>query len=81
MNQINQSAADVQVFDLVLDPFVYRDTLATPASMGLLDSHAVHHLVEVLPLAIAQLDAVGEEYGAIALAGLQDKLAGYEVGV
>lgn len=64
-----------QVSDLVLDPFAYSDRLAPRLRAGLLDHDEADHLACVLPTAIAQLDAVGDAYGAIALACLYEQLA------
>ena len=71
-------AIDVQVSDLVLDPFAYRDALRAPVSQGRLDDDAIGHLAKVLPAAVAQLDAIGDEYGTIALAGLYHQLTDHE---
>lgn len=65
---------DVQVIDLVLDPFRYRDALLPYVTHGLLGSAAIDHLGHVLPSAIAQLDAIGDPYGALALSGLLEQL-------
>src|SRR5947207_3078935 len=70
MDQIIKPAADVQVIDLVVDPFTYHDALIAYVSKAQQDSHAIDHLASVLLVAIAQLDAVGDAYGAVALAGL-----------
>lgn len=70
--------AEIQVVDLVLDPFMYREALTAPLRGGYIDSAALDHLGAVLPLAIAQLDALGDVHGAIALAGLESQLTGLE---
>lgn len=71
-------AAEVQVVDLVLDPFTYHDAMVASVSQGQLDSDAIDSLTAVLPIAIAQLDAIGDLHGALALAGLYDRLARFE---
>lgn len=70
--------AEIQVVDLVLDPFLYREALTEPMREGFVDSLSLDHLAEVLPLAIAQLDALGDVHGAIALAGLESQLTELE---
>ena len=69
-----QSIAELRLIDLVLDPQAYQDTLITAAHLGQLDPAAVDHLLRLLPQAINQLDAVGDVYGALALAGVHDQL-------
>jgi hypothetical protein len=78
MSQIVRPTSEIQVVDLVLDPFMYREALIAPMREGQLDGAALDHLNEVLPLAIAQLDALGDVYGALALAGLESELTGLE---
>ncbi len=63
-----------QVSDLVLDPFTYSDALAPLVREGRLAHTAADHLTATLPAAIAQLDALGDAYGAIALASLYEQL-------
>lgn len=58
------------VSELVLEPFVYSDLLAPLLREGLLPNAEADRLAAALPTAIAQLDALGDAYGAIALAGL-----------
>jgi hypothetical protein len=70
MMQSIQPIADIQLFDLVLDPFAYADALSEAAHEGRLEGEASERLAHVLELAIAQLDSVGDEYGALALADL-----------
>ena len=74
-------AIDVQVIDLVLDPLAYRDALRAPLTQGRLDDDAINHLAKVLPAAVAQLDAIGDEYGTLALAGLFHQLTHDETAV
>lgn len=78
MRPFVRPTAEVQVVDLVLDPFMYREALIRPIREGQLDGESLDHLAAVLPAAIAQLDALGDVYGAIALAGLQNQLTGLE---
>ncbi len=74
MNQMIKPAMDVQVIDLVLHPCAYHDALIAAVRQGQQDSEAIDHLAALLPVAIAQLDAVGDTYGALALDGLYDRL-------
>ncbi|HMQ33068.1 MAG TPA: hypothetical protein PKD53_20220 [Chloroflexaceae bacterium] len=67
-----------RVSDLVLDPFVYSDALAPLVREGRLAHEAADRLAAALPAAIAQLDALGDAYGAIALASLYEQLAGLQ---
>jgi hypothetical protein len=76
MNPTIGPAIDVQVIDLVLNPFSYYDTLSTQASLGQLEGAAIYHLAAVLSVAVAQLDAIGDPYGSMALAKLYDQLIG-----
>jgi hypothetical protein len=66
---------DLRLIDLVLEPLVYAEALRGPLHTGLLDGMTVTHLETLLPRAILQLDAIGDEHGAIALASLQDSIA------
>jgi hypothetical protein len=75
VKQLIKSAAEVQVIDLVLDPFSYYDALKASICREQQDVIAADHLADVLPAAIAQLDAVGDDYGALALTGLSAQLA------
>jgi hypothetical protein len=74
MSKLTRFPPQVQVVDLVLDPFGYQDTLRTCVQQGQLNGKTLAHLEQVLPLAIAQLDAVGDIYGALALEALHDQL-------
>lgn len=74
MKQIIKSPAEVQVIDLVLDPFAYYDALIASLCPDERGSTALEHLANILPAAIAQLDAVGDVYGALALVGLSVQL-------
>lgn len=74
MNPTIQSITDLRLIDLVLDPQVYHDTLIMAAHLGQLAPTVVDHLLRLLPQAIDQLDAVGDLYGALALAGVYDQL-------
>jgi len=78
MAQMIKPATNVQVIDLVLDPFAYHDALIASVSRGQLDSDAIDYLDMVLQVAIAQLDAVGDAYGALALVALYDQLVRLE---
>lgn len=66
------------VTDLVLDPFLYSDLIGPLVREGLLPTNEADHLAGVLPAAIAQLDALGDAYGAIALAAIYAQLAGQQ---
>jgi hypothetical protein len=79
MNEFVGMAITPQVVDLVLDPFSYQEALCAQVEQEQLSSLIVTHLVLVLPLAIAQLDALGDTYGALALEGLQHQLVGQAV--
>ena len=68
------------MIDLVIDPLAYYDALAASIYQCLCDEPSTEHLSSVLPAAIAQLDAVGDEYGALALAGLSAQLAQQSMG-
>jgi hypothetical protein len=81
MNQAIEATIEVQVSDLVLDPFRYRDILSTQASLGQLKDEAIDHLATVLPVALAQLDAIGDTHGMLALAKLYDQLTRIETAV
>jgi hypothetical protein len=74
MNHINEPGVEIRVTDLVLDPFRYHDALSAQASLGQLECVTIEHLARVLPVAVAQLDAIGDAYGTIALAKLYDQL-------
>ena len=71
-------AANIQVVDFVLDPFIYHDALIESLREGQHEGDALDHLASVLPVAIAQLDAVGDAYGAMALGNLYEHVAGLE---
>jgi hypothetical protein len=74
-----QPMSTPRVSDLVLDPFVYSDALAPLVREGRLAGEAASSLVATLPAAIAQLDALGDAYGAIALASLYEQLASLHI--
>jgi hypothetical protein len=74
MNQTIGHPIELQVTDLVLDPFRYQDTLSRQARSDQLEGETIQHLATLLPLAIAQLDAIGDPYGSLALAGLYNQL-------
>jgi hypothetical protein len=74
VGQIIKPAADIQVIDLVLDPFIYYDALIASIRQAQQDSDAIDHLAVMLSAAIAQLDAIGDTYGALALIGLHTQL-------
>lgn len=71
----NSTLPTPRVSDLVLEPFAYSDSLRALVRGGRLSHDAVDHLCAALPTAIAQLEALGDAYGAIALAGLYEQLA------
>jgi hypothetical protein len=64
-----------RVSDLVLDPFAYSEALAPLVREGRLPHAEADHLAWALHAAIAQLEAVGDAYGAIALAHLYEQLS------
>ncbi|NTU84001.1 MAG: hypothetical protein HGA45_32295 [Chloroflexales bacterium] len=74
MNQTVSVTTAPQVSDLVLDPFVYSEALRGPVLRGSLPDDEAERLSTVLPVAIAQLDAIGDAYGAIALATLYEQI-------
>jgi hypothetical protein len=78
MHQIINPAIELQVIDFVLDPFKYQEALSTCAKLGQLAGETINHLAMVLPLAVAQLDAIGDVYGGLALARLRDQLTQLE---
>lgn len=63
-----------RVSDLVLEPFGYSDALRGPVQQGSLPDEVAERLSTVLPVAIAQLEALGDAYGAIALATLYEQI-------
>jgi hypothetical protein len=74
MKQTLRPITTLQVSDLVIDPYFYRDALGIAVRHERLPSAALEHLGTLLPLAVAQLDAVGDSYGALSLAGLLKQL-------
>jgi hypothetical protein len=79
MNQTIGRSIELQVSDLVLDPFQYQEALSRQARSGQLEGETIEHLATVLPVAIAQLDAIGDSYGSLALAGLYNQLTRLEI--
>ena len=78
MNQTIEPSIELQVSDLVLDPFIYQDALSARARLGQLEGDTINHLTTVLPVAVAQLDAIGDPYGSLALAKLYRQLTQLE---
>jgi hypothetical protein len=78
MNQTIGHSIELHIIDLVLDPFRYQDALSRQARSGQLEGETIQQLTTVLPMAIAQLDAIGDLYGSLALAGLYDQLTRLE---
>lgn len=74
MSKVMKSMRAVQVVDLILDPDRYHDALINSARRRRAGKDAVGRVTEMLPLAIAQLDTVGDEYGALALEDLYVQL-------
>lgn len=68
-----------RVSDLVLEPFTYSEALTPLVREGRLPHDEADRLAAALPTAIAQLDALGDPYGAIALAHLLEQLADLNV--
>lgn len=64
----------VELIDLLLEPDRYHDALISAARRRRPEPAAVVRVTEMLPLAIAQLDTVGDEYGALALEDLYTQL-------
>jgi hypothetical protein len=64
----------LQVLDLVLEPQAYCDAFIGLARHDFLAHDAAEHLAGLLPLAIAQLDQVGDMYGVLALDELYAQL-------
>lgn len=76
MKQTLPPIINLQVSDLVIDPYFYREALTVAVRHERLPNAALEHLGALLPLAVAQLDAVGDLYGALTLAGLLNQLNG-----
>jgi hypothetical protein len=74
MNQTVTVTSTPQISDLVLDPLAYSDALRGPVLRGSLPGATAERLSTVLPVAIAQLDALGDTDGAIALATLYEQI-------
>lgn len=74
MNPSLKTKPGLRVSDLVLNPFAYSDALRGPVSHGNVDDNVAERLSMILPIAIAQLDALGDPYGAIALESLYEEL-------
>jgi hypothetical protein len=72
--QHTKSMRAVELIDLLLEPDRYHDDLIRSASSRRTESAAVERVTDMLPLAIAQLDTVGDEYGALALEDLYTQL-------
>lgn len=72
---------DLQLVDFVLDPFACCEALTTPVRQGRLSGETIEQLALVLPQAIAQLDAIGDLHGALALAELYDRLSQHPIAV
>lgn len=60
--------------DLIMDPFFYYEQLLPLARKGCLPRKVVVHLTSELALAIAQLDAVGDDDGLLVLSVVQEQL-------
>jgi hypothetical protein len=76
MKKTLRPITSIQVSDLVIDPFFYREALAVAVRQERLPHASLEYLGTLLPRAVAQLDAVGDPYGAMALDGLLSQLAG-----
>lgn len=74
MDLVRTPTRAVALTDLVLEPDRYHDALIGAARRDDLGYEAAERLAALLPLAIAQLEAIGDEYGAMALTGLSDQL-------
>jgi hypothetical protein len=81
MYQIKGRPIELRAIDLVLDPFGYEDVLGMQIRAAQLEDETVNQLTAALPQAIAQLDAIGDLHGSLALAGLYDQLARLEPAV
>jgi hypothetical protein len=74
MHQTFTQQPNPQVSDLVLDPLDYSEALRGPVLRGSLAGKDAVRLALILPVAIAQLDAIGDSYGALALANLYKRI-------
>lgn len=74
MTQTTKSIKAVQVVDLILEPERYHDALISSTRRRCPRKSTVGRITEMLPLAIAQLDTVGDEHGALALEDLYVQL-------
>ncbi len=74
MSAFFKPSEQLQVSDLVLHPFAYREALHRAVHQGDLPDTMTERLAMVLPCAIAQLDAIGDPYGAMVLQRLYDDL-------
>lgn len=75
MTQTQSQPTQPQVVDLVLEPFAEREALTNLLRQGLLPVAAAEQLVPRLLQAIAQLEAIGDLHGAVALSELLHQLA------
>jgi hypothetical protein len=74
MKRTTANIRDLRIVDLVLEPFVCSDRLSHSLRGGQISPADAEHLAGVLPRAVAQLDAIGDPHGALALAALQPLL-------
>lgn len=74
MSAFFKPSEQLQVSDLVLHPFAYHEALQRAVHQGDLPDTMTERLAMVLPCAIAQLDAIGDPYGAMVLQRLYDDL-------
>jgi hypothetical protein len=74
MNTLNHNIAALRLVDLVLEPFASCENLNATLRDGKLSPQQAEHLAALLPRAVAQLDAIGDPHGALALASLEHLL-------
>jgi hypothetical protein len=74
MSHVQRPVAQLRVTDLVLDPLAQHDSLREALRCQALASAESDHIVALLPVAIAQLDAIGDDEGALALETLAARL-------
>jgi hypothetical protein len=74
MSYVQRPVAQLRVTDLVLAPLSQHDALREVIRREGLASVEVDHLAGLLPVAISQLDAIGDDEGALALEELAARL-------
>jgi hypothetical protein len=74
MSNVQRPVAQLRVTDLVLDPLAQHEALCKALRGQALASAEADHIAALLPCAIAQLDAIGDDEGALALEALAARL-------